>query len=291
MRPSFALACSLVLIQASATHAADETVRASGKIPVQRSWVDNLFGNDAGTDLRDSESTGWSFSLGGGVSLDPKYEGARKVKASPTPVANVQWQSLDSWGTTLFAGTDRGVGISFGSEEEFVLGATVGYGGGRKEKDGPRLRGLGDIDDSVLAGVFLEVPVGPFGFGIETKSDLGGDTGTTVNFGFGAGLPITERLSIGATVTATWADDAHMEAYFSVSSRQAARSQAGLKPFSAKSGFKSVAFGLDATYAFNPAWQLNVSGGFSNLLGDASQSPISERDLQPTLSISLVRLF
>lgn len=238
-----------------------------------------------------TSQSGWSFSLGGGFGIGPKFEGASRTEATPLPVASAQWQSGSTWGTTFFAGTDRGLGVSFGDEESFVFGVAMSYGGGRKEKDDPRLRGLGNIDASVLGGVFLDVPLGPISFRIDTQSDLSGETGTTVNFGLGAGLPITERLSLGASAFATWADADHMAAYFSVTRRQAQRSQARLRRFDADAGFKSVTFGLDATYAFTPNLHLGLSAGVVNLIGDAAQSPISSRDVQPTFSVSLVFSF
>ena len=234
---------------------------------------------------------GWSFSVGGGFQIGPRYEGSSRTETTPLPVASAQWQSGSTWGTTFFASTDSGLGLAFGDEESFVFGVAMTYSGGRRESEDPRLRGLGNIDPSVLGGVFLDVPLGPISFRIDTQSDLSGETGTFVNIGLGAGIPITERLSLGASAFATWADADHMAAYFSVTRRQAQRSRAGLRPFDADAGFKSVTFGLDATYAFTPNWHLNLSGGVINLIGDAARSPISSRDVQPTFSVSLVFSF
>jgi MipA family protein len=263
MRSIILVACGLAFVPAGALHAADRPVSQQG----------------------------WSFTLGGGFGSGPAYEGAKKTEFSPVPVAEAQWRSGDAWGTTLFAGTGQGVGIGFGEEDGITFGAAFSYGGGRKEKDDSRLRGLGDVKAGVTGGVFIEVPVGPLGFRIDTQTDLTEDSGTVVNFGVGAGVPITEALSLGANVSAAWADSDHMDAYFSISPRQAARSRAGLRRFDAKAGFKSVSAGVDATYAFNPALSLTLSAGIVQLIGDAAKSPISEKDVQPTYSLTLVYTF
>lgn len=238
-----------------------------------------------------ASKSGWSFSLGGGFGFAPKYEGAKKTEASPIPIASAQWRSAGAWGTTLFAGTDRGLGVAFGKEDGVTFGATLSQISERKEKDDRRLRGLGDVKMAAAGGVFLEVPVGPVSFRVDTQSALDGKAGTTATLGFGSSIPVTDRLSIGANLGATWADAEHMSTYFSITRAQAARSQAGLKRFDAKAGFKSVTFGLDATYAFTPVWHLTLSGSLSNLIGDAARSPISERDLQPSVALTLVRTF
>ncbi|MFY7962821.1 MAG: MipA/OmpV family protein [Elsteraceae bacterium] len=235
--------------------------------------------------------SGWSFSLGGGGGFGPKYEGSKKLEAGPTVIANAQWRSTGEWGTTVFAGLDRGVGVAFGKEDSVTFGALLSTVNERRERDDSRLRGLGDVKLAAAGGVFVEVPVGPVSFRVDTQSALSGKAGTAVNFGFGSSYPVTERLSIGASLGAAWADAEHMSTYFSITRAQAARSQAGLKRFDAKAGFKSVTFGVDATYAFTPAWRLNLSAGVSNLIGDAARSPISERDLQPSVSLTLVRTF
>lgn len=283
MRSPILLACGVSLISICTAHAADlqSSMTRVGDLPATKSrTIDHA-----------ASQKGWSFSLGGGGGIAPKYEGSKTTEFTAVPVASAQWRSAGTWGTTIFAGTGRGIGVSYGNEAKFIFGANLAAFGERKENEDRRLRGLGDVKTSATAGVFLAVPFGPIDFSINTQSALDGNAGTTVTFGFGSGFPITDRLSIGANVGATWADADYMTTYFSITSRQAARSQAGLKRFNAKAGIKSIDLGVDATYNFTPVWSLNLSGGVSTLVGDAARSPISERDVQPSVSLTVVRTF
>jgi outer membrane scaffolding protein for murein synthesis (MipA/OmpV family) len=85
-------------------------------------------------------------------------------------------------------------------------------------------------------------------------------------------------VSIGPSVT--WADGNYMESYFGVTDRQSQRS--GLPRFDADAGIKRIDFEVSGLYFIDDHWLVRGEVSLGYLVGDAADSPVSQRNLQPS---------
>ncbi|MAU23039.1 MAG: MltA-interacting MipA family protein [Martelella sp.] len=220
----------------------------------------------------------WEVIVGGGASFEPAYEGGKKMKISPIPIVSIgyaDWLQLDP----------GGLGVTLYKDGGFNVDARLGYEPGRSEGDGDLLKGLGDIDFGVTAGIKAGYEWDAFEFyGIIDKT-IGGSEGLVGKIGTSYGWHMGERLIVATSLEATIADKNYMDSYFSVDAAQSAAS--GLPQYKAKAGLQRVDFDISATYAFDENWLLQAGAGVGLLVGDAANSPIVERELQPKVSLSL----
>ncbi len=220
----------------------------------------------------------WSFMVGGGAAYVPKYEGAKTMKVAPVPLVDITWKD------TVFLGA-KGLGAKTTVFDHLTLGASVGYHPGRKEKDGDRLKGVGDIKSAAESKLFASYALGIVSFDLSANKDLGGSNGLTVNAGMGLKYPVTERISLTSGVSATWADERHMRAYFGVSAAQAKAS--GLAAYKAESGIKRFDVTVGANWRVTESWFVTANGGVGILTGDAKESPVVVEKVQPMAMVGV----
>ena len=217
----------------------------------------------------------WDITVGAGVGFDPKYEGSDKMDISPVPIIEATWNN------TIFLGPD-GVGASLYQTENMNISASIGYGGGRDESQSNDLRGLGDIDNSLMVGLNLEYDLGPVTSYLEVTKYTGGTHGLKTQVGMQTTFPVRSLtgalganplLSLG--ISTDWTDDNYTGDYFGVNAQQSVRS--GLKQYSADAGFKSVNAYAGVTYPITEKWSANATFEYSRMLGDAADSPIVKK--------------
>lgn len=225
-------------------------------------------------------TSSWDITLGAGVAVAPKYEGARDFRVLPMPAIGITWRDR------VFLNTENGLGFYALKSDAFTLGASVTYGWGRREKyDRRHLRGLGNVNAAVQGRMFASYTLDAFTLHTSLGRDFGGSDGLVGTVGVTATLPVSQRFAMWADIAATWADDNHMKTFFGVTPTQSARS--GLSRFKASAGFKRTDFAVGATWKFTDHWSLNATAGAGYLLGDAAHSPITRRRLQPFSALSL----
>jgi MipA family protein len=233
-------------------------------------------GSGGVTNVAKSSNSDWKVRLGAGAAIQPRFEGSADFRAFPLPFVDVTYNDQ------VFLSTENGLGFYLINSDSFVLGVSGNYAFGRDEKeDGRILRGLGDIDAAVRARLFGSYFIGPVELTAGVSRDLGGSEGFLADVGAYIGYPISPRLGVRGGVSATYADDTHMESFFGVSATQAARSVVGLPAFEAQEGFKRVDASLGAEYKLSDNWFIAVSGGVGFLIGDAKDSPITQEDTIP----------
>ena len=88
-----------------------------------------------------------------------------------------------------------------------------------------------------------------------------------------------------------WASHDAMQTWFGVTSSQAARSREGLSTYSPSSGFKSATLFTNWSYRINPSWSTITTVGVTTLLGDARDSPLTERRANVFGSVGVVYAF
>jgi len=231
-----------------------------------------------------ARTSSWDITLGAGAAVAPKYEGARGFRVLPVPAVDITWNNR------VFLNTENGLGFYALKTDAFTLGASVTYGWGRHEKyDRHHLGGLGNVKAAAQGRVFGSYTLDAFTLHASLARDFGGSDSLVGLVGVTAALPVSERFTTWADVSATWADDNHMKAFFGVTPTQSVRSR--LPRFKANAGFKRTDFTVGATWKLTDHWALNAVAGAGYLLGDAADSPITRRRLQPFSALTISYTF
>ena len=224
----------------------------------------------------------WDIRIGAGAKYIPKYEGSDEMKARALPLIDITWRDL------VFLNPRDGLGVRVYDEGGLTLSASVGYVFARDESDSSDLRGMGDIDETPAANLTVKYGLGLLAPYARVSRHLGGSGGTLVKAGVGAIAPLallSGRMKPQETgdegpkgpvlkfgVSATWADGDYMESYFGVNPAQSSAS--GYSRYKPESGFKSVDLEAGVIWLFAENWAVNAQVGYSQLLGDARDSPI-----------------
>ncbi|MBL8567045.1 MAG: MipA/OmpV family protein [Hyphomicrobiaceae bacterium] len=232
-------------------------------------------------------SGGFDFQLGGLAIVKPKYEGSKEYEVWGVPYVAPAGGNGD--GFVQFKGVDD-LRFRLLSANGFEAGPVVGYRFGRDQDDAARLQGLGDVDGGLVVGGYVAYRLGSimpfFSYNHQVTGD---ETGGLAR----AGVELRENMGRGITGTltagVTWADGDYMDAYFGVSAPQAAASS--FNAFKASAGFKDVYIKASVDVPLDPRWTLKLIGGYSLLLGDAADSPISETDNQWMSGVGLTYAF
>ncbi len=225
-------------------------------------------------------SDDWTVTLGVGAITAPEYMGSDDMDVSPVPLLDIEWRD------TLFLSTRKGLGgyvvnekrtnqPLFGIFDSYNLGGSVRYAFGRDEDDNSRLDGLGDVDDTAELGIFGELGTGRFVFSGEMYGDVGsGHEGVHGELAAAYRTRITEKWMVSAGPVAKFGSEDFTDSFFGVDSTQAARST--YNRYDTDGGFYSI--GIDATsrYSFDENWSVTALAGYSQLIGDAADSPIVE---------------
>ena len=220
----------------------------------------------------------WELIVGAGGKLESEYEGGEKFAVSPIPSVSLgfdDWLQMDP----------GGLSVTVLRKSAVSLDARLGYESGRDEDDGDRLKGLGDVDFGVTAGLKASYQWGPLEFYGEFDKTMGGSGGLTGTFGLDYGKRFGNRFILGIGASATLADENHMESYFGIDAAQAAAS--GLPEYKAEAGLKRIDLEATGTYLLGDHWIVRGEAGAGLLVGDAAGSPIVENEFQPSAMLSL----
>mgnify|MGYP003884147467 CR=1 FL=1 len=223
----------------------------------------------------------WKLMVGVGAIYAPEYEGSDKFDVNPLPIISAKFGDRVSVDIT-------GVTIDVFQHDGFKLGLKGGYEIGRKEEDSRYLRGFGDVDPGGIVGGLVSYEQGPFQVYANLEKTIGGSNGLTGTLG-GRAFYEYDRFVFSADVSATWADNNHMQTYFGVSSVQSAGS--GRSEYEANAGFKRVDVKATATYVLNENWAITGATGLGLLMGDARNSPIVMDDVQPFSMVGVAYQF
>jgi len=212
--------------------------------------------------------------IGLGAAFVPEYEGADDYKVSPWPLVNYE--------RGMFFISPRGglpsLGLKMPLGADLEGGIFAGMSGGRDSSDSDRLSGLEDIDFHATYGAFLSWHPGRFSGTVAyrqaAKSGYGGTLDIDARYTVLQSGSDTVHLGLGTE----WGNSDHMSTWFGVSTGDAARSRAGLRPYSASSGFSSASAYAVWSHRLTKRWSTMAVVGVKTLLGDARDSPLVERE-------------
>ena len=218
-----------------------------------------------------------SIMLGGGMVSE--YEGSKDYSFVPMFMGKLEYDRyyLELRGLEVRANVSGREGIEFGP--------TLSLHGGRdSDVDNKYVSEMRKIDDATEAGVFAKISTKDL---FRDRDELSleavysadtGDTheGYTVSLESAYEFFPVEKVMLGVSLSATYADENYNQTYFGVDADNAARS--GLEEYSAGGGLKNVGIGFKAGYSFNRNWGVIGIAKYERLLGDAADSPIIDKD-------------
>lgn len=226
----------------------------------------------------------WTITIGAQGKVLPGYEGANRYEFEPLPVF-----SMRRAGTTArFRAPLDGPSISLIDSGGFHFGPTAKFKPSRKVEDYPnQLRGLGDIDWTIEAGLFAEFwPSDWLRTRAEVRRGFNGHEGFVADFSADVIVPFAERWTLSGGPRLSLADTKATAPYFAIDPTQSIAS--GLAPFDAKGGLHSIGAGIQATYQWTPQWEVRALAEYSRLMGDAASSPlVTERGSRDQVTFGL----
>jgi outer membrane scaffolding protein for murein synthesis (MipA/OmpV family) len=222
----------------------------------------------------------YTLSIGPGVAGYPEAPGSSRTKVVPVPGIDF-YSSLGA-----FAATDTGIGWNFSRRADLQGGVRLWPVFGRSDSRSRR-RGLPDVGTRLGEGLFLNYA--PLPFMTLQSSVLAGSAykrdGVQVEGGATVGAPIGDRVLLGVTLGATWANGPHLRSYYGVTPQASATG--GLPVYTPGSGWLDVNAQLNGELRIAERWKLSGQVVGARLVGDAAKSPVTESRHQTTFSLTL----
>ena len=208
---------------------------------------------------------------GAGAFTIPRYPGSSAVEVKAFPVVDAEF-----W-NRLFVHTGEGAGVYLWRAPGWRVGVSVDADPlHRYEKDAQRLRGLGNVDQTERANFLLGHNTSCTEVKLKLSTDVGGQGhGNTADLEMASMRSPLPDLRLRAAVGWTWANAQYMRTFFGVNAQQSALS--GLPMFSPDAGVWSVRGVLSAQYSLTGNWLIGGLASVGRLLGDAGDSPITQK--------------
>lgn len=236
---------------------------------------------------------GTTLTLGGGVGVAPRYSGSDENRVSTALVLDYSMRN------GFFVSSTRGLGYG-NSLGNFDYSAALSYRTGRKDhnvdsdtmSDGSdHLRGMGNVKGSALGVVGLGYKLTNW-LSAQLQAEVPfsqRDNGAALHFGIVSPLYHSPKNSVTLGLTSSWGTNDYMQTYYGVSAAQSAAS--GFRQYHAGSGIYACSLNLDWTHNFTERWSVVADAGYTQLAGDARNSPIVQRKASPTGSLTVTYRF
>lgn len=278
-KTSLLLGCALSLLAAPAM--ADDPVSIS----------DSLYALSNPDDANVAQPNAWHFTVGGGMVVMPKFPGASGSKVEGVPLLGASYGRYFI-GSNPDAGALLSLGAYLYRNSNWRVGLAVTYDfiEPRQESDDPRLHGLGDVQRTAHAELFVVYTYAWVSARGSVLTDIAGkDRGTVATFDVMARYQPIPQLTLTAGPGLTWASSEYNQTYFGIDAEQSARS--GLAAFSPGSGVNNLSFSVGANYRLAARWNIGASITAAWLRGDSGDSPIVEKKNQMTYALFASYLF
>jgi outer membrane protein len=222
------------------------------------------------------------LSVAAGVAVQPDYMGASDYEVIFDPALKLEYKQR------AFLVVNRqammtpyeGLGMKLLANQDFSLGVNVTHDMGR-EDDSDRIRGIGDVDWTVLGGVFGAYHPGPFFIRGQVGYDLLDEFNSYKGeFGAGIAAPINPSWRGMIELATAFSGENHQEKFFGVSTAQGIATGGRLTTFDADGGFYRVGLSGTLQYQFTQGAFAQGLARIDKLVGDAAESSISEDDVQ-----------
>jgi outer membrane protein len=218
------------------------------------------------------------LTLGAGAAYLPDHEGSDDYRF--IPLAYLKYES--EWIT--IRSSQLGLEADLIPSKAIEAGPIVRYDFGRdSDVDDPVVGLLPKVDESFELGAFVGGGLPLEVLGVDSPAIIvgrlsfihgldGGHEGAVLEGSLGLLTPLSDRLTIIASATASYMSENYADSYFGVSAAGSAAS--GLPQFDADQGFKDVGLSMIATYEWTEEIGSVLIGNYSRLIDDAADSPI-----------------
>ena len=223
------------------------------------------------------QSNDVSGVVGIGIGALPEYDGSEDYQAIPFILGRVAYDKryVEFIGTTLRGNVLNDSNWQFGPAANFRFGRD-------EDVENAVISRMSEVDDAFELGAFARYDYSPNwargdSLGIETQflQDVSdGHEGFELTMQVDYNRPITDKLRMGVDISTAYASDDYMESYFGVNAQNVGTS--GLAAYDAEAGFKDIEIGWNTQYALNERWGVYSRLSYTQLIGDASDSPIVE---------------
>jgi len=236
---------------------------------------------------------GTTLTLGGGVGVAPRYSGSDENRVSTALMLDYSMRN------GFFVSSTRGLGYgnTLGNVD---YSAALSYRTGRKDhnvdsdtmSDGSdHLRGMGNVKGSALGVVGLGYKLTNW-LSAQLQAEVPfsqHDNGAALHVGLVSPLYHSPKNSVTLGLTSSWGTNDYMQTYYGVSAAQSAAS--GFTQYTAGSGLYACSLNLDWTHNLTERWSVVADAGYTQLAGDARNSPIVQRKASPTGSLTVTYRF
>lgn len=243
--------------------------------------------------LAAEQKQGNELTLGGGVEVIPRYSGSNESRVTTAQVMDYAMVN------GFFFSTTRGIGYN-NNIGRLEYSAALSYRAGRKDRDvdsnaisygSDDLRGMGDIKGSVIGVPGLQYEVTDW-LNVRVQAELPisqRDNGEALHFGIFSPLYTSSKNSVTLALTSSWGTSKYMQTYYGVSASQSAAT--GFTRHDAGSGIYAYSLNIDWVHKLNRQWCVVAATGFTQLTGDARNSPIVQRKASSTGSLMVTYRF
>ncbi|MBT4710811.1 MAG: hypothetical protein HOB82_04710 [Alphaproteobacteria bacterium] len=143
------------------------------------------------TSMRQQSDSDWKINLGAGVGFGPGFIGGSQGKAHFLPIVDIEWRG------SVFASTQRGIGMNLFGNRQTVAGPRLTFDWGRNPTDDSALANTTKVKASVEAGAFIIHYTGPWRIEADIKQGLGsGHKGVRANFRAALGGRLSEANTL-----------------------------------------------------------------------------------------------
>jgi len=249
--------------------------------PVQTIPKRNYLDLEIDSDESEPRESSVSYALGLALSSTPQYAGSSRRDLSLKPIAAFRWGRFklsSSGGSSILNFGEQtessGVSADLIDTRALKLKLSARIGGGRKTSDSIDLAGLPEIRKTVFTRLSASYALTEQLSVTSTASwdVLSRGSGLTLSVGLGHSKYLNRRTIWNTGIGLTYGNATHMQSYLGVpldtatATRAVYQSDAGIKDLSVGTGFMT---------ALSPRWIAFGQLGYSRLLGQAADSPLT----------------
>lgn len=227
------------------------------------------------------------YTVGLGLRYAPEYQGSGDMQARVLPFVSLNY-GIVTLGPERISLNWRPGSSNAQGYEGLTISGYLGYGGGRDAAD-MGLAGFSDIDASVRVGLRASYVIGVVDLYGQAERYLGGSEGATMTLGAGTRFKVDDRLTLRFALSATFADDTYMDAYFGVTPEQAALNNVSV--FDTSAGYQRFNATMSARYKLDRNWSLLGQLGYGGLAGSLSDSAVVEQGTAITSTVGVLYSF
>jgi len=238
-------------------------------------------------DSRAETAGGPNVTIGAGVLVKPEYSGADSYDTMAIPVLSLS-KELTRGNTVYLRGLQAG--LDHAIDDQLTVGAVANYRFKRDSSDSNRLRGMNDIDGAYEIGPKVRYQLSPQ-LGLEATAlfDISGAyNGYTARAGADYSMPLSEVTMLTFAGGLNYGSKDFNNTYYGVTSAQAI---AGRPAYNPGSGFTNVDASVGVRHSLTQHWSVQGNLGADYLMGDVSDSPLVDAELQPRLMLGVAYTF